>query len=44
MTSVRNVGESTGARPTLVPREVKLSKPGTWNGNKKDLNNFLFEI
>ena len=37
-------GGATGARPSLVPREVKLSKPSTFSGKKTEVDNFLFEM
>jgi hypothetical protein len=36
------LGEASGDRPTLRPREVKLDRPLTFNGKKKDLANFVF--
>lgn len=44
------VGEAAGdpvsstKRPTLVPREVKLAKPGTFSGRKSEVDNFIFEM
>lgn len=35
------LGEST-TRPSLRPKEVKLDKPLTFSGKRKDLANFLF--
>ncbi len=30
--------------PTLVPRELKLSKPSTFSGKKMEVDNILFEM
>jgi hypothetical protein len=38
----RAIAESSQPRPSLRPREVKLEKPMTFGGKKKDLANFLF--
>ena len=39
----RAVGEAGDLRtPSLVPKEVKIDKPLTFNGDKKKLQNFLF--
>ncbi len=42
------VGEGAGGMssrgPTLVPRELKLSKPSTFSGKKTEVDNFLFEM
>lgn len=44
------VGEGAGAgaggvaNPSLVPREVKLSKPSTFAGKKAEVDNFIFEM
>ena len=37
-------GGATGSRPTLVPRELKLSKPSTFSGKKTEVDNFIFEM
>ncbi len=37
-------GGATGSRPSLVPREVKLSKPSTFSGKKTEVDNFVFEM
>ncbi len=37
-------GGASGSRPTLVPRELKLSKPSTFSGKKAEVDNFLFEM
>ncbi len=40
---VAETAGSPGARmPSLVPKEVKLDKPLTFNGNKRHLQNFIF--
>ena len=28
--------------PSLIPREVPIEKPPTFNGNKRDTENFIF--
>ncbi len=39
----RPVAEADSARgPSLQPREVKLEKPMTFDGQKKNLHNFLY--
>ncbi len=39
----RALGEAgTVQRPNLVPKEVKLDKPPTFDGNKRKLENFVF--
>ena len=35
---------SQSGRPTLVPREVKLSKPSSFSGKKVEVDNFIFEM
>ncbi len=37
-------GGASSSRPTLVPRELKLSKPSTFSGKKTEVDNFLFEM
>ena len=37
-------GGSSSNRPSLVPREVKLSKPSTFSGKKVEVDNFIFEM
>ena len=47
---VGDLGVAEGAggagahQPTLVPREIKLSKPSTFSGRKTEVDNFLFEM
>ncbi len=47
---VRGLGVAEGAggagvnQPTLVPREIKLSKPSTFSGRKTEVDNFLFKM
>ncbi len=42
------VGEGAGGtsrlQPSLVPREVKLSRPSTFSGKKTEVDNFIFEM
>ena len=28
----------------MVPREIKLAKPNTFDGNREEVHNFIFEI
>ncbi len=48
MVESRGVAEGAGGtqhnQPTLVPREVKLSKPSTFSGKKVEVDNFIFEM
>jgi hypothetical protein len=37
-------GMGGASHPTLVPREVKLAKPSTFSGNRREVDNFIFEI
>ena len=37
-------GGAIGSHPSLVPREVKLSKPSTFSGKKTEVDNFIFEM
>ncbi len=37
-------GGATASRPSLVPREVKLSKPSNFSGKKTEVDNFIFEM
>ncbi len=41
---VEGTGGSGASQPTLVPREIKLSKPSTFSGRKTEVDNFLFEM
>ena len=42
------IGEGAGgtsrSQPSLVPREVKLSRPSTFSGKKTEVDNFIFEM
>lgn len=40
------IGEGAGAmgQPSLVPREIKLSRPSTFSGKKTEVDNFIFEM
>jgi hypothetical protein len=39
----RAIGEATTSRyPTLVPKEVKIERPGIFSGKHSELQNWLF--